>query len=292
MKILDKSLIEDKKLEGLYNLIYRAHSNTNHMPENRAIQYILEYSEMLEEDLKELGDNCGNYEVKFIDKFTDWMHAKSRCISSMITGPANFPVRRAQKANDSERNKSDHLYQWRAKYFTAVNRVPTKSPEDDLALAERNVEDLTNLQLEYKEINAAIRKEKLDMKGAMDFILKNEYNKDYLRYLEDYDGKVKLPSWLLSNNNASIKRYKDKVTIMQTRIDRKNAWEDIIFEGGRVTIEDDRVKIYHDEKPEREIIQEIKSSGFRWSPNWQAWVRKHTGNAVYTVKRLSFVTNK
>ncbi len=76
---------------------------------------------------------------------------------------------------------------------------------------------------------------------------------------------------------------------MQGRIERKNTWQDIIFEGGRVTIEDDRLKIYHDEKPEREIINEIKSNGFRYSPHWVCWTRKHTANAIHSLRQLSFI---
>jgi len=93
----------------------------------------------------------------------------------------------------------------------------------------------------------------------------------------------------LTNNNAKVKSARQKVLIMQVRIERKSTWEDITFEGGYVTIEDDRVKIFHDEKPSRETIQEIKSNGYRWSPNWVCWCRKHTGNAVHGLKYLSFL---
>ena len=282
--------VKTMALGHLWELCYRAHSNTSFSPERRANSYVSEYSEMLEADLKELKENQGNYKEKFIAKFSDWMSAKGRCISSMITGGSNFPVRRAQKANDSERNKCDSFYHWREKYFKAVNRVPTKSPEDDKEAAERKLEKLVNNQLEWKAINAAIRKSKITNESELlNHLIALDFNPSSIKLIDYRGGKFKIPSFYLTNNNATIKNTKDKIKAMETRIERKMTWEDITFEGGYVTIEDDRLKIFHDEKPTREVIQEIKSNGYRWSPNWACWCRKHTGNAVFGLKHLSFL---
>ena len=284
-----------EKVQGLiladkWDLCYAAHSNTSFSPEKRATMYVTEYSKQLEEDLKELGESQGNYRQKYVDKFTNWMGAKGRCMSSMITGPANFPVRRAQKANNSERNHYDNFQSWRVKYFAAVNRVPTKSPEDELEIAERRLEELVNYQLELKEINVAVRKFKSDdINEIYSHLIQLDYQMCNITKLDLRGGKYKIPSYVLTNNNAKIKSTQSKVKIMQTRIDRKNTWEDIKFEGGYITIEDDRLKIFHDEKPEKEIIQEIKKNGYRWSPHWSCWCRKHTGNALYGIKYLSFI---
>jgi len=282
--------VKTMALGHLWELCYRAHSNTSFSPERRANSYVSEYSEMLEKDLNALGTKQGNYKEKFISKFSDWMSAKGRCISSMITGGSNFPVRRAQKANDSERNKCDSFYHWREKYFKAVNRVPTKSPEDDKEAAERKLEKLVNNQLEWKAINAAIRKSKLTNESELlNHLIALDFSPNNIKLIDYRGGKFKIPSFYLTNNNATIKNTKDKIKAMEVRIERKMTWEDIMFEGGYVTIEDDRLKIFHDEKPTREVIQEIKSNGYRWSPNWVCWCRKHTGNAVFGLKHLSFL---
>lgn len=277
-------------LSDLYQICYNAHSLTSFSPEKRAQSYVNEYSTMLENDLRELGENTGNYKEKFIAKFSEWMHAKSRCISSMITGPANFPVRRAQKANNAERTHSDNFYNWRAKYFEAVNRVPTKSPEDEIEAAERKLEIITNYQIELKEINIEARKfKKATINELSQHLMQLDFNPHLVGLLDFRGGVYKIPSYVLTNNNAKIKSTKEKLLIMQTRIDRKNTWQDINFEGGRVTIEDDRVKIFHDQKPSQSIINEIKTSGYNWSPNWGCWCRKHTGNAIYSLKFFSFI---
>lgn len=292
--------VEAKKmvLGSLWELCYRAHSGTSFSPERRANSYVKDYSEELKADLLTLGENSGNYKEKYINHFSNWMSAKSRCISSMITGGSNFPVRRAQKANNSESNRYNEFINWRERYFNAVNRVPTKSPEDDREAAEKKLERLLNVQLEMKAINAEIRKCKItDFTELVNHLtIKEEFNPVLVSCMDSYHarqtGKYKIPGFTLTNNNAKIKAAAQKIKTMETRIDTKNTWKDIIFEGGHVTIEDDRLKIFHDEKPERAIIQEIKSNGFRWSPNWACWCRKHTGNAIYSLKFLSFINTK
>ena len=58
------------------------------------------------------------------------------------------------------------------------------------------------------------------------------------------------------------------------------------YEGFKVVfcIADERIRIIHEEKPEREVIQEIKKHGFKWSPFNTAWQRKITNNAIYVLK--------
>lgn len=289
----EKQKVQGLLLENLWDLCYRAHYNTSFSPDRRATTYIKDYSQMLEDDLKELGENQGSYGEKFIEKFSSWMNAKSRCMSSMITGPANFPVKKAQKANNSERKHSDDLHLWRESYFRAVNRIPIKSPEDDKEIAEQKLENLINLQLEVKAINDEIRKSKLtDFREILKHLLDKDFDKTLIQCVELSGGKYKIPSYFLTNNNAMIKATKDKIKAMDSRIERKNTWEDIKFGGGYITIEDDRLKIFHDEKPSKEIMQELKKNGYRYSPTWVCWCRKHTGNSIYSLKFLSFVGAK
>lgn len=296
---MNSEAVEGLLLASLWDMAYNANRNTSFSPDKRATYTITVYSEELAEDLAALGEHQGNYKEKYTSYFSDWLRSKGNTISSMITGPANFPVRRAEKANRAEQNKYEAFRNWREKYFRAVNREPRKSPEEELILAEVRLEDLTNHQLMMKEINALLRKMSFKdlSKDEIDQKVTHKLNED--EYPEKMISEIiwngnngygySFPSFTLTNNNAKIKSTKDKVIIMLNRIERKKTWEDILFDGGRVTLEDDRIKVIHDSKPERTVIDELKKNGFRWSPHWSAWVRQHTGNAVYAAKSLSFV---
>lgn len=101
-------------LSPYWQLAYNAHSNTSFSPDKRADDCIISHSGELDGDLLNMPEHeREKYKEGYIKKFTAWLSAKSRCISSMITGPANFPVRRAQKANESEVNRCSEFISWR-----------------------------------------------------------------------------------------------------------------------------------------------------------------------------------
>lgn len=290
-----KKEVEGLLLEDLYELCYRAHTWSSFSPDKRAVQYVRDYSSMLQDDLDELGENQGNYKEKFISKFSSWMSSKSNCASSMITGPANFNVRRNEKALNTEHNKNVEFYNWRERYFKAVKRVPMPTPEDELDNALIELDEVSNLQMMYKELNSAFRKGKMNILEAVDFMEKEGYPSELIKdvRLNAKNGYgVGFPSCTLTNNNAKIKRLTSKILTMKSRIETKLDFEDFKFEGGYYTVKDDRVKIFHEEKPSKEVIQELKSNGFRWSPNWKCWCRKHTQNALVITSRLTFIKSK
>lgn len=57
-------------------------------------------------------------------------------------------------------------------------------------------------------------------------------------------------------------------------------WE---FDGERVesNTADNRLQIFFDEKPDKEIREELKGNGFRYAPSTEAWQRQLNDNAIY-----------
>lgn len=293
---MKKEDVKGYLLEDYWEACYSAHRWISFSPDKRATQYVIEFSNVLESDLKELGENQGNYKEKFIKNFLAWMNAKGNCASSVITGGSGFNVRRAEKMNSRENGRMNDFYHFREKYFKAVNRVKTPSPEEELDSALEKLDRLSNLQQMMKDANSLLRKMRFTdlSKDEIEQQITHKMNEE--EYPEDIISKViwngnngygySFPSFTLTNNNAKIKGAQTKVTVMKNRIETKDSFEDIKFDGGYITIQDDRVKIFHDEKPEREVIQKIKSNGFRWSPHLKCWCRKHTQNALIVARQL------
>jgi hypothetical protein len=94
------------------------------------------------------------------------------------------------------------------------------------------------------------------------------------------------PAWALSNNNAEIRRVKEKLEQL-SKLDNTEA-ETIPFNGGKLIIntEDNRVQFVFEDKPGEEIRTLLKSYGFRWAPSEGAWQRQRTLNAINVSKRL------
>ena len=263
-----------------YQIFYRAHYNTSFSPDKRAEQCVRDFNEELTQDLLELGENCGNYQKKYTDYVLLWARRKANTLSPMITGPARFPVARNARAMNAEQRAWESFRAWRERYFKAVNRKPILSPEDDL---EATLDELNRTEAQHAAILEArkIVRTEADVQASYAELTKlglKSVVKDHQAY-----GR-----WWLDNTNSSakIRRLKAKLLALQVRIERKESFEPIAFNGGEITIIDDRVCIMHDEKPEPATIKALKSRGFRYSPTRGGWVRKHTGNAIHDAKNI------
>ncbi len=51
----------------------------------------------------------------------------------------------------------------------------------------------------------------------------------------------------------------------------RSASQEVIFKGGAVRWEDDRIRVYFDEKPSDQIRKQLKSIAFKWAPSKSAW---------------------
>lgn len=242
------------------DIMIGSYRNISFYGEKRGAEEFEHYTALLDADLVALKDkNATNYESKFIDKVMAFFHSQSNCASAFICGPANFNNRRNEKRWDWRDKKLEHFEKWREGYFRAVNRVRTLSPEAEI--------DVAIARLEYLETEKAKT---------------GKYTHEYLRNVEETPDDI----CKVYNVTTKIRETKKKIQAMKNRIEAKNSFKDINFKGGSITIENDRVVIRHEEKPERDIIQAIKSRGFRWSPKMMCWCRKHTRNALYDAELL------
>jgi hypothetical protein len=98
--------------------------------------------------------------------------------------------------------------------------------------------------------------------------------------------KDPFPPFMLGNNNAEIRRVKQKIIELE-RLDKMDA-ENKKFSGGemRINLGINRVQFVFDDVPEIETRKLLKSNGFKWAPSEKAWQRQRTINAVNTSYRL------
>ncbi|HNX81944.1 MAG TPA: hypothetical protein PKL77_07345 [Candidatus Omnitrophota bacterium] len=275
------------EIEAMRELFRRAYYGTSFTPDVRAETCVLDFSKELADDLMTLGERSGNYKDKYINYLRQWAGRKSRCMSSMITGPANFPVASNQKRLDAERRIWDEFQKWRDRYMKSAFSEPTLSPVDDLVVAEKELEKQKSAHRMMLGINRIVRKKISDDEKRK--LISDEYklsDATIKKIMEPYLGVSGFHGFELTNSNARIKRLEEKIAVMKTRINRKETFEKIDFPGGSIDIENDRVVIYHDTKPEREVIDALKRHGFRWSPRFKCWCRKHTGNAIHDAKKI------
>lgn len=259
----------------------RSYNWTSFSPERRGAADFSYYTDLLASDLETLGESTGNYERKFCERVMLIFHRQSRCASPMIAGPANFNNRRNAKRWDSRDRAASDFEHWRKKYIKAVTRERTLSPEAEIDKTLEELERLEDRQTAYKAAN------RLKTREAREAYLKEHYEfGERERQLFDFLNHDKIPSFAITSMATKIRERKKKLEVMKSRIENKSNFMVMEFPGGRVSIENDRVVISHAEKPRKEVIEAIRSNGFRYSPKTTSWVRKHTANAVYAAKQL------
>lgn len=283
-----------------YELCRRAHLNTSFHPEKRAEQSCKDFDAM-QKELEDLGARAETIE-KSERLFIAWQSARGNCISSMITGPANFPTRRAEKANNAEMNRSTEYFDHFNKVKKAIEKEryyethpearPISNSDDDALsrlkdkLAKLEAERVTN-----NAINKIVRRkpkneatpEKLEELRKLGLSEKGLHQ----IFEPDFCGRIGVSPYVNQNLGGNIKRVKERIESLEKTKQLKTERIDL---GNDVFVTQDpeamRVFFEFDGKPSDEIRTLLKSKGFRWTPSQGHWGRKLTGNASHAARQV------
>jgi hypothetical protein len=266
-----------------YDAAYRAHTGTSFVPERRAKDCQAEFAS----HVQALFDSClpsaeteaqqtvlleemvryrDGYKVKVLAH----LGAQSRCMSTMITGGSNFPVRRNDKANTAEHRRLEELLAWdtraRRAVFHAVLAARTSEQVCDAEWA-----DLKSY-IDHRAISANIagKIERLAVHGKHVLV---QQALDYIKAHRTLYGD-------LQKSSPRQLTQKQAPTLTMETVIEKDGVEVILHHGI------DRVQIYFPGKPDAATMAKLKSSGWHWSPSQGAWQRQLTGNALASAKAI------
>ena len=103
----------------------------------------------------------------------------------------------------------------------------------------------------------------------------------------DWHGAHPIPSFRLTNNNANIRRLKER----QQVVARKQSLEDTQKEVNGIKIEEcpseNRLRLFFKGKPAESVRAELKSHGFRWAPTLGCWQAYYNANARYYADQIT-----
>ena len=242
------------------------------------------------------------YKPKYVTLLKSKLSADSRTMSSMITGPANFPTRGNQKKLDTADKRSKELYEWADSAYSKMKRklsgregISSTDPEA-LAKLKEKLATLESSHETMKEANKIIKNKKLSEAEKIAALVAMKFTEKQAKEIlqPDFAGRIGLAPYVFQNSNANIKTVKDRIAALEQRAEKAEETggsETREFDGGSVELNygDGYVRIFHDDKPSADVRQQLKSNGFRWSPADSAWRRKLNNQAQWKAEEITGV---
>jgi hypothetical protein len=238
------------------------------------------------------------YSKKLADAINELNRIDSSCVSWMLSGPANYPMKKHQKQQQARDNfyaKNQSLFDpFNNRFYKKIRNLLTNatiSSSDALAVEKLKlrIEELEEKQDLMKRSNAWYR-ENGTMIGFEN--LTDEQAKILDEAIKNAPTCKTMPyaPFKLTNNNQNINRLKGRVKKLEAMKERTadsvNEYEQI--EG--LQVEEDketmRIKLIFDSIPSKEERDILKLWGFKWSPSNSAWQRMLNHNGIYATKQV------
>jgi len=91
----------------------------------------------------------------------------------------------------------------------------------------------------------------------------------------DFCGRVGFPDYALQNNNANMRRIRERIEQLEQRSQQSADPQPVAGDGFQISEDaaDNRILITFDAKPAENVRAILKRMGWRWSPTRTAWVR-------------------
>ena len=257
-----------------------AHRGTSFVPETRAMEERNEYSRTLNadhENLNSLADTQDKqqmlsvefqrYRAGYLKRYLVVLLSKSRCVSTMIAGPANFNTRRYQKRGDVADKRVSELIEFRRRALAAIRKAlcPEESPimSGDADACER---------IKAKIVESEARRDA--MKAGNDLAR---------------SGGLPIPheQFEFANLGANIRRMKERLT----RLSISKNMPERTSDGQAARLEDspadNRIRLFFTGKPDVCIRTRLKSACFRWTPSLGCWQAYRNHNTLDVAEKIS-----
>lgn len=216
----------------------------------------------------EVYDLADRYALRLAGWYNKGYSIDSMCPSIMISGGANFPVRKKEKQN-AARDGHHGEYEKIKGLLEKIRRIGNGA--HIIKSNDENAADKLRAVIEKMEANHEA------MKKA---------NADARRNGQE----PPCPAWMLSNNRQNINAKKKRLAGLESVKERGTDSKTVTVEGEDVQVIENtelmRLQFVFPDKPSDEVRAVLKRWAFKWSPKNKAWQRQLTGNARYAAESV------
>lgn len=292
----------------------RAHAGTSMDPEQRGAGEQQGYVEHMNRVWADLSANATTPEQQaiaaseferfrsgYLARTLDQLRRRSGLVSTMIAGPAKFPVRQMEKKNAAYDKRRTAFVEWETRAIRAMTQAVAPAEATSISAdrpdapdrLQHKIRKAQDLQTLMKAANAIVRRKGLsENEKVAQLVQAVQISETAARKLlePDFAGRLGFPDYELTNNAANIRRMQARVGVIQQTRGREEL--SATFDGG--TVEENaganRIQISFDAKPAPAMRDRLKAAGFKWAPSAGVWQRQRTDAAVAATERLLGVT--
>ena len=161
--------------------------------------------------------------------------------------------------------------------------------DDDNAVEklERKLAELVKAQEDMKAANKVVKNKKLTEEEKKVRLMELGYSEtSAVELLTPCYGHIGFPSFSLSNNNANINRIKKRLELAKRM--KGTPEKEYTINGARVVenYPENRLQVFFDDIPAKEIRDSIKQHGFRWSRYHSCWQSYMNRRNIDFIKEL------
>lgn len=284
-------------IERITNAIHRFNSLTHYpIKLDDQINSFREFQAELEKKVKEHNPNAPfptSESAKFVEAWINLLEARTReremAPPWTVTGRANY------KGNPDKARRiyEKALENYKAKEYTfekSVKKLVVPEFDSEIERVEAKIQKLEKFHATMKAINSIVRKHKKNLEEAVPLIIEAGLSEKNAREIikPDCFGGIGFASFSLTNNNADIKRNKERLARLKLEDSKETKEVETEVEGVKIvdSLEENRIQVFYPNKPDEATRTLLKKNGFNWSPRNGAWQRQRTDNTRSVIKNL------
>lgn len=241
-----------------------------------------------------------------LKNYLEMVGIRARTFSTAITGGGNISERKI--ANNEKLMRSEHerlekhielQENLKERLAKIAKNTPADQYEEGEAIKSTDIHAIKKLQEKIKAIEAEKDFLKRSEKAVKEYQRTNDFAV-FSKYdipddkANEYIDQIKRFGYALiaglQNRTAEIRRIKERIATLEKN--QSQGEKETLIEGGKIVYngEAQRLQIFFDGIPSKEVREALKSHAFKWAPTAKAWQRTLTENAKYAVKQYLIKT--
>lgn len=241
-----------------------------------------------------------------LKNYLEMVGIRARTFSTAITGGGNISERKIannEKLMRSEHERLEKHIELQEKLKERLAKIAKNTPVDQYeegeAIKSTDIHAIKKLQEKIKAIEAEKDFLKRSEKAVKEYQRTNDFAV-FSKYdipddkANEYIDQIKRFGYALiaglQNRTAEIRRIKERIATLEKN--QSQGEKETLIEGGKIVYngEAQRLQIFFDGIPSKEVREALKSHAFKWAPTAKAWQRTLTENAKYAVNQYLIKT--